>query len=91
MKARKYKDIAMLLKTGREIEFSYNQKNYSITNHCGFWQVCCDSDNIILEKVCRFEELELLASKIADIRIDGVKIATIFDDLLYDISSLCIL
>lgn len=38
-----------------------------------------------------FEDLELPASRISDIRMDGVNIGTIFDDLLYDVSSLCIL
>lgn len=91
MNERNYNSIAEFLKAGREIEFSYNKKNYSITTISGFWQVCCDTDNVVLEKVCRSEEFELLESRIANVRIDGVNMSTIFDNLLYDISSLCVL
>ena len=56
MREINYNSLAEFLKTGREIEFAYNQKNYSITNHSGFWYLCCDTDDTLLDTVCRFEE-----------------------------------
>lgn len=87
----RYNSLANLLKKGREIEFAFNQKNYSITTHSGFWYLCCDTDDTLLDTVCRFEEKDVLVSKIAAAIIDGITIAQIFDELLYDQSSLYIL
>lgn len=87
----RYSSLADFLKTGREIEFAFNHKNYSITNHSGFWYLCCDTDNALLDTICRFEEKNVLVSKIAATIIDGMTIAQIFDGLLYDQSSLYIL
>ena len=84
MREINYNSLAEFLKTGREIEFAYNQKNYSITNHSGFWYLCCDTDNVLLDTVCRFEEKDILVAKIATTNIDGKTIAQIFDDVLYD-------
>ena len=83
-KAYKYSDIADFLMHGREIEFAYKGRKYSITNHSGFWHLCDDTEHILLETVCRFEEKEILVSKIAVSVIDDMKIQDIFDRLLYD-------
>lgn len=86
-----FNDLANDLKIGREIEFSYKSKNYSITNCDGFWIVFNDSDSTLLETVCRFEEKEVLVSKIAAFVIDDVTIQQIFDRQLYDLDKLVIL
>ncbi len=94
MKEIKFDDLAQFLKTGREIEFAYNGKHYSITNNpTGYWYFCLDEDtsSIILEKVCPFKELDYLAQRTADITIDGITIRQIFDELLYDASLLDII
>ena len=91
MRKIKYNSLAEFLKTGREIEFSYKQKAYSITNHSGFWHLCCDTDNVLLDTVCRFDEKDVLVSKIAATIIDDKTIEQIFDELLYDPSSIDII
>ena len=75
--------LAEYLKHGREIEFSYNGKRYSITNHSGFWYFCDDTSHVLLNILCPFQEKELLVSKISEIRIDGIPIPHIFDKHLY--------
>lgn len=83
-KAYKYSDIADFLMHGREIEFGYKGRKYSITNHSGFWYLCDDTAKILLDTVCCFEEKEILVSKIAVSVIDDMTIQDIFDRLLYD-------
>lgn len=91
MKNILFDDLANYLRCGREIEFSYNGRRYSITNHSGFWHLCDDTDHILLETVCRFEEKEILVPKIADFVIGGLKIKKIFDCELYDEDGLFII
>ena len=86
-----FSDLADHLQHGREIEFGYNGRMYSITNHSGFWYFCDDTDHILLETICRFDEKEILVSKIADTSIDGMSIRQIFDGQLYDTEKLTIL
>lgn len=69
---------------GREIEFAYKGRQYSITNHSGFWHLCDDTENILLDTVCRFEEKEVLVSKLSAFIIDDMKIQEIFDKQVYD-------
>ena len=76
-------DLANYLKHGREIEFTYNGRQYSITNHSGFWYLCDDTDHILLDTLSRFEEKELLVSRIAMFIIDGLTVQEIFDQKLY--------
>lgn len=83
-KAYKYSDIADFLIHGREIEFAYKGRQYSITNHSGFWHLCDDTEHILLETVCRFEEKEVFVSKVADFVIDDMTIREIFDRQVYD-------
>ena len=69
---------------GREIEFAYKGRQYSITNHSGFWHLCDDTDHILLETICRFEEKDTLVSKISAFVIDDMTIQEIFDRQVYD-------
>lgn len=86
-----FHDIADYRMHGREIEFAYKDKEYSITNHSGFWYLCDDTDHILLDTVCPFEEKNLLISKIADFALDGLSIRQIFDAQLYDTKKLSII
>lgn len=86
-----FKDLADYLRQGREIEFQYKGRQYSITNHSGFWYLCDDTDHVLLETVCRFEEKEMLVSKIALAMIDDLTIQQIFDRRAYDAEQLYIL
>lgn len=86
-----FDDLADYLRHGREIEFSYKGRQYSITNHSGFWHLCDDTDYILLETVCRFEEKELLISKIAVAVLDDLTIQQIFDKQFYDADGLAII
>lgn len=84
-------DLAYYLKHGREIEFAYHGRQYSITNHSGFWYLCDDTDHILLDTLSRFEEKELLVSRIAMFIIDGLTVQEIFDQKLYSEDGLDIL
>ena len=83
-----FDDLADCLRHGREIEFTYKGRAYSITNHSGFWHLCDDTDHVLLETVCRFEEKELLVSKIAAALLDDRTIRQIFDKQGYDALSI---
>jgi len=76
-------DLADDLKHGREIEFAFNGRQYSITNHSGFWYLCDDTDHILLDTLSRFEEKELLVSKVAASVLGDLTIREIFDKKLY--------
>ena len=91
MRNLSFADLADYLKHGREIEFAYNGSQYSITNHSGFWYLCDDNDHILLDTLSRFEEKELLVSRIAVFTINGLIIQEIFDQKLYSEDSLDIL
>jgi len=86
-----FRDLADCLRHGREIEFSYKGRQYSITNHSGLWHLCDDTDHILLETVCRFEEKEILVSRVSVFVIDGRTIQQIFDSELYDTAGLHII
>ena len=86
-----FNDLADYLRNGREIEFAYKGRQYSITNHSGLWHLCDDTDHILLETVCRFEEKEMLVTQIAAAMIDGIPIQQIFDEEKYDAERLCII
>ena len=79
-----FDDLADCLRHGREIEFTYKGRAYSITNHSGFWHLCDDTDHALLETVCRFEEKERLVSKIAAAVLDDRTIRQMFDEQVYD-------
>ena len=79
----RFQDLADYLIRGRELEFAYNGRQYSITNHSGFWYPCDDTDHILMDTLSWFEEKELLVSKVADSCLDGMTIREIFDRQLY--------
>ena len=83
MRTLNFDALADYLKHGREIEFAYNRRRYSITNHSGFWYLCDDTDHILLDTLCRFDEKDLLVSRIAMFTINGISIKEIFDRKLY--------
>lgn len=88
-----FQDLSNLLKIGHEIEFIYKGKNYSITNCQGFWNLCVEArtKSKLIETICPFGELDLLPDRLASIYIEGVRISQIFDDSLFESSSLQIL
>ena len=90
-KAYKYSDLVDFLMHGREIEFVYNGRQYSITNHSGYWHLCDDTDHVLLETVCRFEDKETLVSRIATIIIEDLTIQQMFDKQVYDTGKLSII
>ena len=79
-----FRDLADALQHGREIEFAYEGRQYSITNHSGHWYLCDDTAGHVLETVCRFEEKDRLVSKIAAAVLCDLPIREIFDRQLYD-------
>lgn len=87
----RFQDLADYLIRGRELEFAYNGRQYSITNHSGFWYLCDDTDHILLDTLSQFEEKELLVSKVAASCLDGMSIREIFDRQLYDADEMSIL
>ena len=81
-------DLADYLRHGREIEFTYKGRAYSVTNHSGFWYLCDDTDHVLLETLCRFEEKERLVAKTAVAVLGGMTIRQIFDHRIYDALSI---
>ena len=84
-----FRKIADSLRCGREIEFSYKNKQYSITTSHGYWNFCCD--NNLIERVCPFDDKETLVKFVKSYCIEGTPIPMIFDEERYDASSVCIL
>ena len=84
-----YKDITESLRCGREIEFSYKNKQYSISTSHGYWNFCCD-DNLI-ERVCSFDDKETLVKYVVSYCIEGTPMPIVFDEERYDALSVCIL
>ena len=79
MRNLSFADLANYLRHGREIEFAYNGRQYSITNHSGFWYLCDDTDHILLDTLSRFEEKDLLVANIATSVLGDLTIQEIFD------------
>ena len=86
-----FDDLADYLRHGREIEFGYLGRLYSITNRSGFWYLCDDTDHICLDAICRFEDRETLVTRIAAFLLEDMTIAEIFDGQHVDEKALCIL
>ena len=86
-----FSELADYLKHGREIEFAYQRRQYSITNHSGYWYLCDDTEHICLDTLCRFEDKEALVPKVAGFVLDNRTIEEIFDRQLYDADSLAVL
>lgn len=83
--------IVDYLNCGREIEFSYKGKQYSITNSNGYWNFCCDTDECLIKRICPFEDKDALIAYVETSSIEGTPIQVIFDDNQYDALSVCIL
>lgn len=88
---QRFIDLAAHLLVGREIEFSYNSKQYSITNGNGRWLLYCDTDKSLLKDICDFEEREILVKNVGKCEISGKQIADIFNEEPDSISNLVIL
>lgn len=83
--------LADYLRHGREIEFAYKGRAYSITNHSNLWYLCDDTSHTLLETLCLFEEKEILVEKVAAAILDDLTIQEIFDQRRCDSEKLCIL
>jgi len=83
--------LADYLRQGREIEFGYKDRGYSITNHSGLWYLCDDTSHTLLETLCPFDEKGLLVEKTAAAVLGDLTIREIFDRGVYDRKTLCIL
>lgn len=86
-----FKKITSELKCGREIEFSYLGKQYSITNSNSYWNFCCDTDGTLLEQLCAFDDKEKLINCLSNICIENILLPNIFDEEKYDSGSVCVL
>jgi len=91
MRAIDFAALADYLRHGREIEFVYKGRGYSITNHSGFWYLCDDTSHTLLETLCPFDEKELLVSKVAAAVLGDLTIREIFDRRVYDGEKLYVL
>ena len=73
-----FNDLADALMHGREIEFRYEGKDYSITNSHGEWHFCCDTDGTSVP-LCAFPEFELLVARVKKLEIAGTSVEEIFN------------
>lgn len=71
-------ELADYLMHGREIEFRYGGKDYSITNSHSEWHFCCDTDGMTIT-LCPFSDFEILVDKVRNLKIDGISVEKIFD------------
>ena len=79
MKKITFQDVVSDLRCGREIEFVYGGKNYSITSSGGY------------VKIAAFNDKERLIRFVSEFCINGVRLSLIFDESRYEKSSLFIL
>lgn len=70
--------ILTYLSSGRKIEFSYQGKEYSITNDSsGNWNFCCDTDGKLIKRICTFEDKDALLASVRMQRIEGMPLSEI--------------
>lgn len=87
-----YKDLITSLKRGREIEFSYNNIIYSITNYEGIWYFSEEKDDLVKsQELSDFEDYDKLIKNVSKITIEGKTIEDLFDNKEYDEGTLYIL
>lgn len=86
-----FENIASFLRSGREVEFAYNGKQYSITNRNGMWYLCCDTDNFMLSELCEYQAFDALVAKVSSFTLYNSTIADVFNHCLYETGSVCIL
>ena len=93
----KFEELARDLKIGREIEFAYHNKNYSITTWREGWEIYNDTDGIEI-RVIRFgngeyrneESYQILMEELSRPYIENRSIKEIFECEEYDLDSLSI-
>lgn len=85
-----FSSLADYLMDGREIEFKYEDKEYSITNSHYEWHFCCDTDGTTIT-LCAFPEFDVLVAKVRNIKIDGISIERIFNEHLGGLDVVAIL
>lgn len=85
-----FNELADYLMHGREIEFRYEGKHYSITNSHNEWHFCCDTDGTSIA-LCVFFEFDILVDKVRRLEIDGISIEYIFNEHLGGLDVLDIL
>ena len=81
-----YADIADYLRHGREIEFTYKDRECAITNHTNKWWFYDGAEQV---EICEFENFTLLVNKISECAAGDITVQEIFDNGLY--TDVCIL
>ncbi|WP_066497302.1 hypothetical protein [Abyssisolibacter fermentans] len=85
-----YENLIEDLQQGREIEFSYKDKDYAIVNHANYWFLIF-SDVKLQVPLCKFEDKQKLTELVGLIAVEDVNLEKIFNKKLYDENSLYIL
>ena len=85
-----FNDLADYLKHGREIEFRYEGKEYSITNSNFEWHFCCDTDGTTIT-LCAFPEFDVLVDRVKHLKVGSISVEEIFDKHLGNLDVLGIL
>ena len=85
-----FSELADYLMHGREIEFRYDGKDYSITNSHYEWHFCCDTDGTTI-RLCEFHKFDVLVDKVRNIEIEEISIEYIFNERLGKLEILDIL
>ena len=83
-----FREMLHDLKCGREIEFIYNEKNYSIVNGNDKWFFCEEQKSI---ELCGFEEKSILVKKIKNMTVQNESVENVINKKLYRENSLYIL
>lgn len=78
----KYKDLLYDLKHGREIEFKFNNINYSITYNKEYWYFYNDLLGNSIE-ISAFNNKAELLEFVNKLFIDNMELKEIFNKLLY--------
>ncbi|MBM0047055.1 hypothetical protein JNO63_08100 [Anaerococcus sp. mt242] len=87
-----YKDLVDSLRRGREIEFSYKNVNYSITNYEGIWYFSEEKDGMVKsQKLSNFEDYDNLIKNVNKITMQEKTIKHLFDNKEYEEGTLYIL
>ena len=74
-----FNELADYLMHGREIEFRYEGKAYSITNRRHEWIFCCDTDGTTVP-LCAFPAFDMLVDQVRQLEIDGISLEKIFNE-----------
>lgn len=87
----KFQELIDYIKVGREIEFVYNDKHYSITSYEKEWKMYCDDTKEELLNVLKSKDNDLLIEELMNFSIEGRLLKDIFDKEEYDEKGLYIL